>query len=570
MVIMSFHSQKIYLNFFLVIALASQDGQGRVSTYRRSCTINNKCNGGVNNTSMESSCPVWFVCNQSFKCQCNSLKLKYEEVNCSERLQTASVIDCWCVTYDNELNLVVAGSCLANCGSLQKAVYRKLTQNVSKLNQFECGHWNRDGALCGKCRENFYPQVYSYNISCISSGQCKGYGHWWQYILAAYGPLTVFYLIIFACKINLTSSYLHAYVVLCQIFTERYFLIITAANLVNKHEILGANILIPFYSMWNLDFFNVNSGLCLKLDSLMVAALDYLIALYPLILTTISYMLMSCYDRNVSNIAALCKPIKCLTSIAKSNRDIHTSVMDAYATFFLLSYSKLLNTSMILLIPTTLYTANTNETRLVLFYDGTKEYFKGEHLPYGIAATTIFITCNVLPILFLLLYQHRCCQVIVRHLPVGQLPLKSTMDILQGCYKDGTEPRTRDMRWFSAVYFIFRMMINLFYVLTFNGMAFVYFAMFSIGFVNLLLFLQPYKKKYSNYMLVDSVTILLVGVFLTAWQGFNISDLVEESDESTYFLCVVVIVTLLPLVFITFYTSIWLLNCFVKKCKQVG
>ena len=33
------------------------------------------------------------------------------------------------------------------------------------------------------------------------------------------------------------------------------------------------------------------------------------------------------------------------------------------------------------------------------------------------------------------------------------------MDSFQGCYKDGTEPGTRDCRWFSAVPFIIRITI---------------------------------------------------------------------------------------------------------------
>ena len=89
-----------------------------------------------------------------------------------------------------------------------------------------------------------------------------------------------------------------------------------------------------------------------------IAALDYLIAIYSLILIAISYILVSCYDKVPCNCEILCKPIKCLMSTVRVTWNIHTSITDAYATFFLLSYSKLPNTSMNLLIPTTLYYAN--------------------------------------------------------------------------------------------------------------------------------------------------------------------------------------------------------------------
>ena len=121
--------------------------------------------------------------------------------------------------------------------------------------------------------------------------------------------------------------------------------------------------------------------------------------------------------------------------------DSHTTVIDAYATFFLLSYSKFATIYSTLLMPTILHSVTTNETKLVLFYDGTKEYFHSEHLPYGLIALLMcctFLTC------FHLLFSISTKQVFPNFL--SYLPFKTTMDLLQCCYKDGTEPGTSGLQ----------------------------------------------------------------------------------------------------------------------------
>ena len=66
-----------------------------------------------------------------------------------------------------------------------------------------------------------------------------------------------------------------------------------------------------FLGIWNLDFFrSVYSPFCLNphTDTLHVMALDYLIAIYPLLLIGLSYLLVLFYDHNFRLVVFLCKP----------------------------------------------------------------------------------------------------------------------------------------------------------------------------------------------------------------------------------------------------------------------
>ena len=74
-----------------------------------------------------------------------------------------------------------------------------------------CAGLNREGQLCGGCKEGFAPSVYSYSMTlwCVN---CTSYQHnWVKYTLIAFGPLTLFFLFITVLHISPTSPYLHGF-----------------------------------------------------------------------------------------------------------------------------------------------------------------------------------------------------------------------------------------------------------------------------------------------------------------------------------------------------------------------
>ena len=153
--------------------------------------------------------------------------------------------------------------------------------------------------------------------------------------------------------------------------------------------------------MWNLEFFRMlDLGICLDLSPLTVITLDYVIALYPLLLTIISYLFIKLHDRNVRIVVKLWKPFRCLLILLRRNWDSRTTVIDAYATFFVLSYTKVLNISADLLTPVRAHTLNNDSVKWVVFYDGTIDYLGRNHLPYAFLALVCLVILTVFTLFF--------------------------------------------------------------------------------------------------------------------------------------------------------------------------
>ena len=115
-----------------------------------------------------------------------------------------------------------------------------------------------------------------------------------------------------------------------------------------------ARIIFSLYGIWNLDFFRtLMPHICVNINTLQTLALDYGIAFYPLILLVVAYALIQAHTCNLRIISVMCRPFYRCTEHFRSQWDVRTSIVEAFATFLLLSYVKLLSVSFDLLIPTT-------------------------------------------------------------------------------------------------------------------------------------------------------------------------------------------------------------------------
>ena len=322
-----------------------------------------------------------------------------------------------------------------------------------QLNQRVCGSYNRDGQLCGECRDRrFAPPVYSYEVSCV---ECEDYRYnWLKFIAVLFFPLTLFWFAFIVFRISATSGLLNAIVFISQLLTTpqrmRSLQQIQKGNSLTKVFIA----LITLHSVWNLDFFRlIYSPFCLhpQMSTIQAIALDYLIAVYPLILIVVTYLLVELHDY-YRVVSWLWRPfLKCFLSFRR-NWNIRASLIDAFATFLLLSYVKFLMVSIDLLIPVDLYGIHGKIFgKRYLYFDGSTEYFGKEHLPYAILAIGVLLIFNIFPIVLLFLYTCSFFQKCLNRARLNWQVLHIFMDAFQGCYKDGTEG-TRDCRWFSAVY----------------------------------------------------------------------------------------------------------------------
>jgi len=257
-----------------------------------------------------------------------------------------------------------------------------------------------------------------------------------------------------------------------------------------------------YVSIWNLDFFRtVYSPFCLhpNATTLQVMSLDYIIAAYPLVLIILTYTLVTLHYHNCILVVWLWKPfLRCCIHFRRQ-WDIRNSLVDAFATFLLLSYVKFLSVSFDILAPSFVWNMTLASQPTVLYYDGSVEYFSKEHLPYAILAITVLLVFTLLPILLLCLYPCRCYQRFLNSCHLRNQALHTFMDAFQGCYKDGTNG-SRDCRCFAAIYLLTRTAIHLSFAVSSVLFTNSTFIVVLATVVLLLSVFHPYKVKLYNQL----------------------------------------------------------------------
>ena len=381
----------------------------------------------------------------------------------------------------------------------------------------------------------------------------------------AFGPLTLFYFLVLFLKINATASHLHGYLIFSQIVSTP----ILVRNLVEYVEVYHqytklSQAIIGLYSLWNLDFFwGLYPDICLDVSTLTALTLDYAVAIYPLLLTVVSYFLIKLYARNVRIVVILWKPFRYVFTLLRRNWDSRTTVIDAYATFFVLSLVKITSVSADLLIPMKVHSLNNDSVRWALYYDATLDYFGREHLPYAIlaiACTAIFTA----PIIFLLLfYQLRCFQRLLTCLKIHSQLFNAVMDSFQGCYKNGLEPGTRDYRWFAAVPLIGRIVLLFIYSITLDGNALPYWIITILGMMVAMTIIQPYKTQFSKHAKLDITFWGMLAALCAATQG------AQYGSRQQRRICSVIrnIALVLPLLYMIGISVYWILSR-MRKIKD--
>ena len=316
------------------------------------------------------------------------------------------------MTYDESTGTAV-GACMYNCVNSKDFEYtlnRTMPKTVEELNDVMCGHLNRSGQLCGQCKTNYSPPVYSYDLQCTMCSDDQY--SWMKYVAIAFVPLTVFLVLVLCCRINTTSPKLYAFVTFNQAMAvPGNVCLLLLANRSYSGASAVLRILATMYGFWNLDFFRafISHQVCLKVDTLQVLALDYSIVFYPLALIIVTYDIVL-HAHNFRLIVWVWKPFHRCFARFWQQWDIRTSIIDAFATFLLLSNIKLLTLSTDL-TPTYVYNMNGTVLGIYLCYDASIEYFgTKKHLPYAIFALIVVVVFILFPLVLLILHPMQCFQ----------------------------------------------------------------------------------------------------------------------------------------------------------------
>ena len=463
----------------------------------------------------DDTCPPWQVrSNATGICECVKATI-HDVVACSNKPYQLAVHDCYCMTYGNHQPLV--GPCLYTCHRGFEAY--TLTLNITvdpptKLNEVVCGRFKREGQVCGACIHGYAPPIYSYSLSCVSCST----SNWGKYTAVSLLPLTAFFVFVVTFRIRATSPTLHGFILFSQLITcssnmrnlEITLPLKKKVSPVQRHLVQA---LVSFCGVWNLDFFRlVYTPFCLhpQATNLQVLALDYLPAVYPLLLIGLSYLLVLLYDHNVRAVVCLCKPFVTLLVRFRRQWNIRSSLVDAFATFLLLSYVKILSVSVDLLLPVPLYGQNDQQQhQFYLFNQGNVAYFSSQHLPYACLAIFFLFTFTLLPMSLLFLYPCSWFQVCLNRTGCSCQSLHIFMDSFQGHFKNGTND-TRDFRYFSALYLLLRGLVYASTVLAYLIYSYTYTSVLLTVFTALVAITRPHSTF--RYTISDTFFLVLTDI----------------------------------------------------------
>ena len=269
-----------------------------------------------------------------------------------------------------------------------------------------CGPLHRKGLLCGECEDGFGPALYSYTLECK---KCWGHGlGWLLYISLTVIPTTFIYIVAVVFHISAASSSLSAFVFFCHftvyIFRSQPDLYILIANELKgfSHGLL--KLMLALCGLWSLDIFRpIVPPFCVSpnmLKNLPPFALEYIEAFYPLILILITYICIKFHDHNFRPVVLLWKPFhRCFVYFRRS-WDSEASVINAFTTFLLLSFPKILFVCYTWLSGIWVMTLNSNGTVLscgphVTYYDSTVNYFSKHRTPFAVVSICVAFICSV-------------------------------------------------------------------------------------------------------------------------------------------------------------------------------
>ena len=464
-----------------------------------------------NNDTSTCSKP-WFVWRNN-SCKCGSSLGGI--VSCQDDPASVQLSQCYCITVDSHTGDSAVGSCPYSC-----VVPVHWYQNESQLNYYMCTEtWNRQGQLCSQCIDGHGPPVYSYSMQCIPCSP-KVVRDSIVWFLVSFLPLTVFCLTIITLRISVARPPMSTFILVSQVMSAPQFVSeflvpgehnsYISSYVSNNRRNMCLKLFVTFFGLSNLDIFrSFYPQLCLSphMSKMQATSMEYLTAVFPLAMVILVYVSVKFY--NSYRVFRLCRPVIFGLARLRQTINIQSSLVDAFATFIILSLIKIGYTSLVILHLVRVFTPYGNYTTKA-YADPTMTYFGWEHLPYALTALVLTLVLILIPLLLLFLYPLRSFQTFLNNRQWQCTTLHIFADSFHGCYKDGTNG-TRDYRWFAGLHLLLRFAIVLvYYAANYQKIVITLMAITISFYMAILAVCQPYKK----YIHLKLDMILLFGLLL--------------------------------------------------------
>ena len=444
-----------------------------------------------------------------------------------------------CATYNDHTKLVSILECPffeLNGYNYTRRGSVLLPKNLSQLNDYMCGPLNRKDLVCSECADGFGPSVTSFGYRCADCTDA-----WYGvplFLFLEFVPITVFYIICLTFQISITSAPMPCFVMYAQIIVATFDSATSSTPMLQKiipkelwNRRLDMHITLLLYRVFNLEFGHyLLPPYCLssRLKFMHIAYLGYISAFYPPLLILLTWICVELHGRNFRPLVWLWKPFhRCFVRLRRG-WDTKSDIIDVFTTFFLLSYGKIMYQTLLLLNRDEITNINhlgQHFTSYQCVADQSIPYGSTYHLLFAIPSVLIFIICNFLPPLLLVLYPIRSFQSCLSKCHLNSIALNIFTEKVYACYRNGLDGGW-DMRCISGFYFLLRIMPFLIKSTTRPLHVSVVHHAFVHWFYSGTLFLtaaltvalvKPYQKVYMNYLdtLILSNLALIYYTFLS-------------------------------------------------------
>ena len=437
--------------------------------------------------------------------------------------------------------------------------------NSCRLEERFCAAIGRSGQFCSGCANGSTVDVNDIH-NCVECSEAEYQYGWFIYLLTNIVPITLFFVVVTLFKISATSAPMYGFVFFAQVTTVPYFhnRLPWIFGLSEQTQLLRSVFLFP-YSVWNLDFFIFTGVICLSEDLTVMYTLllKYLLALYPMLLILASYVCIELYDHNYRLVVWLWRPFRaCLKRYRRSWKP-RTSIIDAFATFLMISYTKVTVITICLLTPAQPYYAFRDkrvkvDDNSLFYFDPQYSFFDGAHLILGLLALLVAVAFVLAPPLFLFLYPTKLFQRCLNRCSGRSLQTVNTFaDAFQGCFKNHTN-NNRDYRYFSGLYLLLRIVVLLIYAVdTSQVVQLLLQQVLCITAVLVFALVKPYKEAFFNKV---DLTIFSLLALMNSLSFANFTDTYMKGELNLALFAVNYSVGFLPLL----YISLYLLFLFLK------
>ena len=439
-----------------------------------------------------------------------------------------------CMTYDESEEVFFLGACPYNLK------YRDLVlpQNLSELESVMCKSFNRRGRLCEECLEG-------YGVSIARSMHCKKCEsttlEMLKYLSMQVLPSTVIFLAIMVFNIKLSKSPLNAFVLYSQVaFSIMYYdpklhQLGHYYNIKDKFVLKLIHIFKATCGILCLDFhvlFHYTSHICFRRPSkgVHILMLKYVEAFYPLAMLLVVYLCVHLHQRNFKPLVLVGRLASRVLTLLSPQDSVGVNpserIANGLVAFFSLTHTKLLFTSLNLLIPNQIDEINgtTSVHHRALYFDPTLEYFGKEHIPYVVVALVVLSLFVALPILILTLTPLRpvtaCFRLVLRS---KWHAMHYFLEIFQGWFKTG-EDGSFDFRFIAAVFPILKCLLGV-WVLVLTGLIYrtrniwLIPSMLFQGIGLFFAIFRPYRREAMN--MYDSLLLSLIGTIAAILCGLG-------------------------------------------------